>query len=180
MHILWKFLKPLTYSHCQPSQCNVTFNKGKVWLCSLSLSFDVTTEDFVCCFCQGDNQQLRQRHSLTRTVTLWESHRWCVHRSDYQLIINLTTPHTERWILWVVNVNSLVKKWNLFYCSKLLLWTLTCPSRSKARQAIPCVCMSFSMDTVCTVYESHTQIYGSFPTCPVATRTRSGCRAKLW
>lgn len=143
--------------------------------CSLSLSFDVTTEDFVCCFCQGDNQQLRQKtqlYSLTRTVTQWESHHWW----DYQLIINLTAPHTERWILWVVNnVNSLVRKWK-----KLLLWTLTCPSRSKARQAIPCVCMSFSMDTVCTVYESHTQIYGSFPTCPVATRTRSGCRAKLW
>lgn len=55
----------------------------------------------------------------------------------------------------------------------------TWPSKSKAKQAIPCVWTSFRTDTVCTVYESHTQIYGSFPTWPVATNTRSGCKARL-
>lgn len=57
---------------------------------------------------------------------------------------------------------------------------LTWPSASKAKQATPCVCASLRMDTVISVYESHTQMYGSFPTWPVATWILSGCRARLW
>lgn len=91
------------------------------------------------------------------------------------VLLKLTGPQGDFSFLCI----SKQQRKAVYSIKVMLLLIFTCPSRSKARQAMPCVCTSLRMDTVCTVYESHTQMYGSLPTCPVATNTRSGCKAKL-
>ena len=55
----------------------------------------------------------------------------------------------------------------------------TVPVLLNARQVTPLWWASFRMDTVWHDFVSHTQMYGSLPTWPVATNCLSGCNAKL-
>lgn len=56
---------------------------------------------------------------------------------------------------------------------------LTVPLLLNATQATPLWWLSLRMETVLQFVLSHTQTYGSLPVCPVATRVRSGCNARL-